>query len=172
MRRIRYIVAMSLDGFIAGPHGEFDWIDTDPEVDFAALWAQFDTLLMGSRTYHVAVERLGATAFRGMTTIVFSRSMKAADHPGITLVSDLRAEWVQALKAKSGKDIWLMGGSQLFRAFLDGGFVDTIEVSAIPILLGEGIPLFPPPYAPTHLKLTSHKVYRSGRVSLVYDVEN
>ena len=171
MRRIRYIVAMSLDGFIAGPRGEFDWIGDDPEVDFAALWAQFDTGLMGRRTYEVAVERLGKNAFREMTTIVFSRTMKPADHPEITLVSDLRADWLQGLKAKSGKDIWLFGGSQIFRAFLDAGFVDTVEVSAIPVLLGEGIPLLPLPYTPTRLKLTRHKIYRSGRVSLAYDVQ-
>ena len=89
MRRIRYIVAVSLDGFIAGPHGEFDWIDTDPDVDFAAIWAQFDTGLMGRLTYQVAVERLGKNAFRGMTTIVFSRTMKQEapathHHPRVT----------------------------------------------------------------------------------------
>jgi len=51
MRKIRYAVAMSLDGFIAGPNGEYDWIGTDPEIDFAAMWAQFDTFLMGRRTH-------------------------------------------------------------------------------------------------------------------------
>lgn len=59
MRKIRYAVAMSLDGFIAGPNGEADWIEADPEVDFAAIWAQFDTLLMGRRTYEAAKERMG-----------------------------------------------------------------------------------------------------------------
>src|SRR6266498_1461744 len=59
MRKIRYAVAMSLDGYIAGPNGEADWIGIDPEVDFAAIWAQFDTLLMGRRTYEAASKRLG-----------------------------------------------------------------------------------------------------------------
>jgi dihydrofolate reductase len=171
MRRIRYIVAMSLDGFIAGPNGEFDWIPNDLEVDFAALWAQFDTGVMGRRTYEVAVERLGEKAFGRMDIVVFSRTMKPQDQTQLTLVSELRADWVQALKAKSGKDIWLFGGGQLFRAFFDAGLVDTVEVSVIPVLLGEGIPLLPPPYTPTRLNLTSHRVYRSGRVSLAYDVQ-
>jgi dihydrofolate reductase len=58
MGKIRYAVAMSLDGYIAGPNGEADWIGVDPKIDFAALWAQFDTLLMGRRTYEAASKRL------------------------------------------------------------------------------------------------------------------
>ncbi len=67
---------MSVDGYIAGPNGEIDWIVTDPEVDFAAIWAQFDTALMGRRTYEVGSKRLGEKAFAGVTSIVFSRTMK------------------------------------------------------------------------------------------------
>jgi dihydrofolate reductase len=58
MRTIRYAVAMSVDGYMAGPNGEADWIGLDPEVDFAAVRAQFDTLLRGRRTYEVARKRL------------------------------------------------------------------------------------------------------------------
>lgn len=172
MRKIRYVVATSLDGFIAGPNGEADWIDIDPEVDFAALWAQFDTGLMGRRTYEAARKRLGEAAFAGLTTIVFSRTMKQQDYPEVTVFSELKPAWVQALQSRSGKDIWLFGGSDLFRSFLDSGHVDTVEVSVIPVLLGGGIPLLPPPYNPAKLRLLSHKVYRSGRVSLAYEVQH
>src|SRR6266404_1779487 len=119
MRKIRYLVAMSVDGYIAGPNGEADWIGTDPEVDFAAVWAQFDTLLMGRRTYEAASKRLGETAFTGITSIVFSRTMKQQDYPRVTVVSKPDADWIQSLKNQRGKDIWLFVGSKLFRSFLN-----------------------------------------------------
>jgi len=171
MRRIRYGVAASLDGFIAGPNGEVDWIITDPEVNFAEIWAQFDTLLMGRRTYEVAVQRLGEAAFVRITNVVFSRTLKQEQHPRVKVMPELTREWVAWLKDQNGKDIWLMGGSNLFRSFLDSGYVDGIDVMVIPVLLGAGIPLLPSPYSPTKLKLLNNQVYRSGRLSLAYEVQ-
>jgi dihydrofolate reductase len=86
-------------------------------------------------------------------------------------VPELNAGWVKDLKAQSGKDIWLFGGSNLFRSFLDSGLVDCVEVAVIPVLLGAGISLLPPPYGPTKLRLISHHLYQSGRVSLSYEVQ-
>ena len=172
MRKIRYAVAMSLDGYIAGPNGEYDWIGTDSEVDFTAFWKQFDTLLIGRRTFELAVQTRGDaafTAFTGITSLVFSRTLKQQNHPHVTVMSELNADWVRDLKAQSGKDIWLFGGSSLFRSFFDSGLIDGVEVTVIPVLLGAGIPLFPPPYSPTKLRLVSHHLYRSGRVSLIYE---
>jgi len=172
MRRIRYGVAMSLDGFIAGPNGEYDWIEPDPDFDFAELWAQFDTALMGRRTYEIAVARLGESAFRGMKTVVASRTLRPADHPGITVLPEITKATLQSLRRQqaSGKDIWLFGGGLLFRSLLELGDVDMVELSVKPVLLGTGIPLLPPPSPRIKLRLLENKVYRSVTLRVVYAV--
>jgi dihydrofolate reductase len=168
MSKIRYSVAMSLDGYISGPKGEADWIVMDPDVDFAEMWAQFDTLIMGRKTYDAARSRLGEAFMQGMKTVVVSRTLPPA--PNLAIVSDLTREYLQSLRAQSRKDIFLLGGGELFRSMLAINQVDTVEVSIMPVLLGEGIPLLPPSQR-TMLKLSTHRIYRSGIVSLRYDVE-
>jgi dihydrofolate reductase len=172
MKKIRYGVAMSLDGYVAGPNGEADWIVMDPDVDFAEIWAQYDTLLMGRRTYEAAIARLGKGAIEGRKTVVVSRTMRSPDHPEVSIFPEVNRDRLQSLRAQSSKDIWLFGGGELFSALLAMREVDTVEVSVIPVLLGGGVPLLRPPAQQTRLKLSGHKIYRSGRVSLVYDVED
>ena len=172
MRKIRYGVAMSLDGYIAGPNDEADWIVSDPDFNFAELWAQFDTLLMGRRTYEAAVARFSKQGgFQGKKAFVASRSLKQDDHPFVTILSDVTTEHMQTIRSQSKKDIWLFGGGELFRHLLAIGEVDTVEVSVVPVLLAAGIKLLPPPAPQTKLKLTSQRAYRSGLLSLIYKVQ-
>ncbi|HYT88937.1 MAG TPA: dihydrofolate reductase family protein [Gemmataceae bacterium] len=170
MRRVRYVVAASLDGYIAGPKGEADWIIMDPEIDFRALFDEFDTIFVGRRTFEV-MAHAGSGSRPGMKMFVFSRTLQQRDHRKVTIVADKPEETVAALRATPGKDIWLFGGGLLFRSLADAGLVDTVEVAVIPVLLGGGIPLLPPPAKQTKLKLTAHKVYKTGIVSLVYALE-
>jgi dihydrofolate reductase len=171
VRRIRYQVATTLDGYIAGPKGEADWIIMDPDIDFGTLWNQFDAVLIGRRTFEgMARGKKKAGAMPGMKTFVFSRTLQQRDYPKVTIVADNAEETVAALRAEPGKDIWLFGGGSLFRSLLAGGWMDTVEVAVIPVLLGGGIPLLPPPAEPTKLQLTGHKAYRTGIVLLEYTV--
>ena len=169
-RRLRYQVAVSLDGFIAGPNGEYVWIVMDPSIDFGALYKEFDTAVMGRKTYEVVTAQGGHGAVPGLDVVVFSRTLPAAKHPGVRITNDDPREIVAALKAKPGRDIWLFGGGTLFRSLLDAGLVDTVEVAVVPVLLGAGVPLLPPG-ASTKLVLGDLKTLpASGIVTLAYSV--
>jgi dihydrofolate reductase len=162
---------MSLDGFIAGPGGEADWIIMDPEIDFKAIYSQFDAMVMGRRTFEVVKEAGGGGLTPGMQVFVFSRTLRQEDHPGVRIVDD--PEGVMAgLRSEPGKDVWLFGGGSLFRSFAELGLVDTVEVAVIPVLLGEGVPLLPPPAKRVPLTLTGHKLYaETGIMSLEYAIK-
>lgn len=171
--RVRYQVAASLDGFIATADGGHDWIPMDPDIDFGALFAQFDTLLMGRTTFEglVAQGNVGQGGAFGLTTCVVSRTLPPAAHPGIRIDdgADL-AVTVADLKRSAHKDIWLFGGGALFASLAALGVVDRVEIAVVPILLRAGVPLMPPG-APLTLALAGQRTYdRSGIVLLEYDV--
>jgi dihydrofolate reductase len=169
-RRLRYQVAASLDGFIAGPNGEHDWIVMDPSIDFEALFKEFDSAVMGRKTYDVMTAQGGQGAMPGLEVIVFSRTLSAVERRGVRIVNDDPAEVVAELKTKPGRDIWLFGGGALFRSLFDAGLVDTVEVALIPVLLGAGVPLLPPGAAAKLVLVDQRTLPSSGIVALAYSV--
>ena len=171
MRKVAYGGAMSLDGFIAGPNGEFDWIVMDPEIDFAAQMKRFDTFLIGRKTFEVMRRMAGsAPPTPGIRNFVFSRTLRPDECPEATLSGDA-VSVVTDLRSQTGKDIALFGGGELFRSLLAAGLVDEVSVSVIPILLGGGVPLLPSPADRARLALKKHRVYaKTGSVLLEYDI--
>lgn len=171
LRKIRYQVAASLDGFIAGLKGEYDWIPMDEEIDFGALFAQFDTILVGRETYRGMVEQGNGAGFPGLATVVCSRTMTTGDVPDGVVLSHDAVQTALELKAKPGKEIWLFGGGTLCRELLAAGLVDTIEIAVVPVLLTQGIPVLPPMPARQTLRLEKIREYpRSGIVMMTYGV--
>ncbi len=167
MRKIVYSVAASLDGFLAGPHDEADWIPMDPEIDFTAMMSRFDTILMGRRTYEAAQALGGAPSMPGITTMVVSRTLRQDEHPDLTIIADDIDGVVSRLREGSGKNIWLFGGGVLFRSLLDFRLVDTVEVALVPVLLGGGIPLLPQRSQRTTLRLEHSKLYEASGILLL-----
>ena len=169
MRRVRYGVGMSLDGFIADLHDGVGWMTGDSGYDSKPFFASIDTVLVGRRSYEVML-RQGSRSYPGLRTYVFSRTLKGADYPEVTVLGEDGVATVAGLRGTSGKDIWLCGGGELFRSLLAADLVDTVEVGVSPILLGQGRPFLPSPGRTQKLKLTYERAFPSGLLVLYYDI--
>ncbi len=171
MRQLRYSVAASLDGFIAGPKGEFDWIVADPDIDFEAMYRGYSHLVMGRRSYEVFVATGGVPGGMPLPVTVCSTSLPEGDRDGVAFAHDAVSA-VRALKAlDDDKPLWLWGGSQLFGTLASADLVDGVEVALVPVMLGEGIPLMPALGRRLTLALKSQRLYpKSGIVMVDYAV--
>lgn len=171
MRQVRYNVAASLDGYIADASGGFDWIPHDAAVDFAAIFARVDTVLLGRRSFELIQQGEAPPWGPNMRVYVFSRTLRPETYPDVTVIRANAAEVVSALRGEPGDgDIWLFGGGQLFSSLLAAGQVDTVEVTIVPVLLGGGIPLAASGIDRTGLELLDLRRYPTGMVSLSYAV--
>lgn len=170
-RSIVLSVAVSLDGYIARRDGSVDWLREprfmDPAIEFAELTRPFDVVLAGRKT--LDVDKLkGGGGMGKMTCYIFSRTKPPGKRKGAEYVNRPPGDLARELKAQPGKDIWLMGGGELAREFLREDLVDRMVLAFIPVLLGEGIPLFPDGFPQRDWTLASQRGYPSGIVNVSY----
>jgi dihydrofolate reductase len=171
MRRLRYNVAMSLDGYIADDQERFDWIPNDDAVDFATLFARVDTFLLGRRTYETVLANGEPPWQPGARVYVASRTLPVGLRDGVNVIRDDVSGLARSLRQEPGEgEIWLFGGGELFAALLAAQQVDTVEVTVVPVLLGGGVPVVAVLPDRTPLKLTHSHVYPSGMIALYYSV--
>ncbi|HEY0067782.1 MAG TPA: dihydrofolate reductase family protein [Flavisolibacter sp.] len=172
MRKIILQLAVSLDGFIEGPKGEYDWCFTDQDYGLAEFFTRIDSMFLGRKSYELLLT-MGDNAMPGMpklTEYVFSTTLSEVRAGAILVNGDTEAE-VKKIKNAPGKDIWLFGGASLTTSLLNLGLVDEISLAVHPIILGGGKPLFSNINNRVPLTLIDSKTYSTGLVSLTYTVE-
>ena len=171
MRKIVLGVAVSLDGFIEGPNGEYDWCFTDQDYGLSDFYKRIDTALLGRKTYEMtlAMGGNGGGGFPKLKEYVFSTTLdKVKD--GVTLIKgDIKTE-IEKIKKEKGKDIWLFGGAGLTTSLMNLGLIDEFSLAVHPVLLGGGKPLFNNIINRIPLTLLDTKTYSTGLVSLTYSL--
>jgi dihydrofolate reductase len=174
MRKIKLFIALSLDGYIAGPGDDLSFLSRFEGEDFghAEFSESVDTYLVGRRTYDVVMDLAGNFPAAGQYThcyVVTRQDMP--DQPGIVFHKGDVVELARELKAKPGKDIYCDGGAQIIKALMKEQLVDEFTLFLMPVFLGEGIPLFPGGIPETMVELLDSKSYSNGAVRLRYRLE-
>lgn len=162
MRKIILGVAISLDGFIEGPKGEYDWCPPPSEEEMNKFLEDIDIIFFGRKSY----ELFGSGAYPGKTSYVFSNTLESVKGKNTHLLSGDVVSAVKAIKNEQGKNIWLWGGASLTTTFINEGLVDELWLAVVPVVLGAGKPLFQNVRKRVHFKVvaaTLNKGYLSAR---------
>jgi dihydrofolate reductase len=171
MRKVVLGLGISLDGYIARRDGAVDFLFMPKDYPMAAFIASIDTAIMGRKTYDVAKAMGGGGDFGGnIKHYVLSRTLPPGEREGLTFVNESPAALVGRIRGHKGrgKDIWLMGGGELARDFLKADLVDELYLGVVPVLLGEGIPLFPAGFPQRNFALVENKTFSRGLIALKY----
>ena len=180
MRKIIAGFAISLDGFMEGPNGEYDWIVNDPEhfKELAKSWEKTDAFFYGRKTYEMSMamykksgkSKSQKNPFAHMKHYVFSNTLSSVADDFILVNGDIKTQ-VTRIKNEPGNDIMVFGGAQLASSLIAMGLVDEIGIAICPILLGSGKPFCAGIEKRVELTLTDSRAYASGLVALTYGVK-
>jgi dihydrofolate reductase len=169
MREIVLSVGISLDGYIARPNGAFDFLFMPKDFSMAPFFATIDTAIMGRKTYDVARQtRRGSLGESRMANYVFSRTLPPGKRDGVIFTDQSASSLAKEFRKKLGANIWLMGGGELAQEFLKADLIDQLYLGVLPVLLGEGIPIFPSGFPQRDFSLIENKTYSQGVISLTY----
>ena len=163
MRQLKLYIATSLDGYIAGPNGELDWLPTEGDLDYGytQFYASVDTTLMGNSTYPITLT-VPDFPYSDKTNYVFTRGTPPPATSYVQFISGDIVAFVRSLKKESGKDIWLVGGGQVNTAMLNADLIDSMILTMFPVALGAGIPLFAPGARRSSFKTVGCESYETG----------
>ena len=186
MRKVILGLGISLDGYIARKNGAVDWLSMDWDYDWTAFFKTIDVVLMGRKSWDVALgmtpkpkkksKSKASNPYGAMETYIFSSTLETSGVEGVEIISGNLKEFVGNLKQKEGKNIWLSGGGDLAKSFLNENLVDEIHLGITPHLLGAGLPLFLELEREVPLRLISCKTYKhkkeeNAMVELFYEVK-
>jgi len=173
LRKARFGVACSLDGYIARKDDGIDWIRSGEEAAAAMteLWKSIDAIVVGRKTYELA-RKIGKLwpSFPGLKNYLCSRTLRDIPDKHVQIISEDAAVFVRKLKGEKGKDIFVMGGGELAKSLFEAGLIDELRMTIHPILLGSGIPLFLPISRQIDLGLLESKTFKNGCVWVTYQV--
>ncbi|HEV7675899.1 MAG TPA: dihydrofolate reductase family protein [Candidatus Angelobacter sp.] len=168
MRKIILALGISIDGYIARLDGTFDFLFMPQDFSMAEFFASVDTGIMGRKTYDVAKAQGEGGFGPKIKTYVFSRTLPPGEREGKTFVNVSPKALVEEIRQHQGKDVWLMGGGEVARDFLKADLVDELHLGVVPVLLGEGLPLFPGGFPQRNFELMENKSFSRGLISLKY----
>jgi dihydrofolate reductase len=168
MRKIILALGISIDGYIARLDGTFDFLFMAKDFSMAEFFASIDTGIMGRKTYEVAKAQSEGGFGPRIKTYVLSRTLPQGEREGKTFVNVSPEALVEEILQRKGKDIWLMGGGEIARDFLKADLVDELHLGVVPVLLGEGLPLFPSGFPQRNFELIENKTFSQGLISLKY----
>ncbi len=167
MRKVIMNLAVSLDGFIEGPNGEYDWCFTDQDYNMSEFFRHTDAIFLGRKSYELLM-RTEDNPYPEMKKYVFSRTL--GQSANATIISNNFEQSVNEIKNQNGKDIWLFGGANLITDFMNLKLVDELMLSIHPIILGDGKQLFLNINSKIPLMLIDFQRFSTGLVQMLYQL--